>query len=92
MGGVPLLYLSQKAASPVAIPAPQAHTPCHRAKKGSDCMKQGKQLKNAVRVTHKAPGKRGKQETRHFDTPAEALAYIERNTAPREHGKRGRIA
>jgi hypothetical protein len=55
-------------------------------------MKQGKQLKNAVRVTHKAPGKRGKQETRHFDTAAEALAYVERNTAPREHGKKGRIA
>jgi hypothetical protein len=55
-------------------------------------MKQGKQTKNAIRVTHKAPGKRGKQETRRFDNAAEALAYIERNTAPREHGKKGRIA
>ena len=55
-------------------------------------MKQGKQLRNAVRVTHKAPGKRGKQETRHFDSVDEALAYIERNKLPREHGKNGRIA
>jgi hypothetical protein len=55
-------------------------------------MKQGKRIKNAVRVTHKAPGKLGKQETRNFDTAAEALAYIERNTAPREHGKKGRIS
>jgi hypothetical protein len=55
-------------------------------------LKQCKQLKNAARVTHKEPGKRGKQETRHFDTAAEALAYVERNKAPRGHGKKGRIA
>jgi hypothetical protein len=55
-------------------------------------LKQCKQLKNAARVTHKEPGKRGKQETRHFDNAAEALSYIERNTAQREHGKKERIA
>lgn len=54
-------------------------------------MKQGKQTKNAVRVTHKAPGKHGKQETRYFDTTEEALAYIERQRAPRMHGKKGRL-
>jgi hypothetical protein len=54
-------------------------------------VKQGKKTKNAVRVTHKAPGKTGKQETRHFDNAAEALAYIERNTEPRTHGKKGRL-
>lgn len=55
-------------------------------------MKHGKQKRNAVRVTHKAPSKKGKQETRFFATADDALAYIERNTAPREHGKKGRIA
>lgn len=45
-----------------------------------------------TRVTHPAPGRRGKLETHDFSTVAEALAYIERNTQPREHGRPPRIA
>lgn len=44
-----------------------------------------------TKVIHKAPGKKGKREAREFKSVADALAYIERNTQPREHGKAPRI-
>lgn len=42
-------------------------------------------------VTHRAPKKKGKLEVRQFRDLTEAVEYIERNTAPRTHGKPGRI-
>lgn len=44
-----------------------------------------------IRVIHKAPKKRGKQETREFKSLTEAVAYVERNTQKRQHGKEPRI-
>jgi sensor histidine kinase regulating citrate/malate metabolism len=44
--------------------------------------------RKTVRVTHPAPGKKGKQEVREFKTVEEAEAYIE----PRAHGAVGRLA
>lgn len=55
-------------------------------------MKQGKQKKNAITVVNRAPGKKGKLEYRTFDTFEQVQAYFDRNTSPREHGKKGRIA
>lgn len=52
---------------------------------------KGKNKANKVTVTHKAPGKKGKLETRYFATQAEAEEYVKRNLMPREHGKPGRI-
>lgn len=44
---------------------------------------------NRIRVIHNAPGKKGKQEYREFNTPEEAWAYLERNE-DRTHGAVGR--
>lgn len=55
-------------------------------------MKQGKKKKNAITVVNRAPGKKGKLEYRKFDTFDQVQAYFERNEAPREHGKKGRLA
>lgn len=45
-----------------------------------------------IKITHPAPGRRGKQEVRTFADVADAAAYVERNTRPREHGRAPRIA
>ncbi len=39
--------------------------------------------KGKVTVVHNAPGKKGKQEYREFDSLFEAGAYIERNYKPK---------
>jgi len=49
-----------------------------------------KAKRNLIRVIHKAPGKKGKQEYREFDTFEEAWAYIERNEG-RCHMAKGRF-
>lgn len=40
-------------------------------------------VKKPVKITHKAPKKKGKVEVRNFKDVKEALAYIERNVGKR---------
>lgn len=51
-------------------------------------MSRGRE-KQKVRVVHNAPGKKGKQEYREFDSVEEAMAYCARNDI-RTHGAAGR--